>query len=279
MCVGITRGSAMQTIKLVGYVLLCWLGLYARCGMAADLQVKVVRLHLHTAEQVIPLIKPLLVAEGVVTGSQNTLIIKTTRQNLTQVQNVLDELERPPQALLISLSYGYPPADDGQQVITTSAKQQQPESIQQLRTLDGEEGFVGTTREVRIVDRMGVMNLSANSMATPAEKIDASSSPTSSLSAAQVEMSHKKLRTGFYVKPLLMADEHVKLILRQQAQQLSRDNSQATNGSDMQTTLVIPLNQWVSLRGTRDVGTAVTWSTKSKDITRGDLFIKVETVD
>jgi type II secretory pathway component GspD/PulD (secretin) len=80
------------------FVLLFALGVVAHAE-----EVEVIQLRYRTAEQVIPVLRPLVEPGGAVSGMQSTLVIRASRANLAQLKQVLDTLDRTPRRLLISV--------------------------------------------------------------------------------------------------------------------------------------------------------------------------------
>jgi type II secretory pathway component GspD/PulD (secretin) len=64
---------------------------------------EVIQLRNQTAEELIPVIRPLLGNEGVVTGSGYKLIIRAPAQRVEEVRNLIAEIDRPIQQLVISV--------------------------------------------------------------------------------------------------------------------------------------------------------------------------------
>lgn len=65
--------------------------------------VEVIPLKYRNAEQVLPVIQPLLGREGSVTSFQNQLVIRATPAELAQVKRVLASIDTPPKRLLITV--------------------------------------------------------------------------------------------------------------------------------------------------------------------------------
>ena len=80
-------------------VLLCW-SLFL---FAADMTLEIIPLNHRLTDEVIPVLRPLLVPGGTLTGMNNQLIIKTTSENLAQIRSVLESLDHSPRKLLISV--------------------------------------------------------------------------------------------------------------------------------------------------------------------------------
>ena len=77
--------------------------LFAPHVMAQATVLEVITLNYHTAEQVIPLIQPMLAREGSVSGLQNQLIVRTTPENLAEIRRILARVDAMPRRLLITV--------------------------------------------------------------------------------------------------------------------------------------------------------------------------------
>ncbi|HEY5734605.1 MAG TPA: secretin N-terminal domain-containing protein [Gammaproteobacteria bacterium] len=64
---------------------------------------EVIQLRNQTAEELIPIIRPLLGDEGVVTGSGYKLIVRAPAHRIEEIRKLLDEIDKPIQQLLISV--------------------------------------------------------------------------------------------------------------------------------------------------------------------------------
>lgn len=77
------------------------LALYAAGGLAAAAELEIITLKYRSAEQVIPVIRPLVAPGGTVSGMQNQLILRTTKANLEDIRKVLASLDALPRRLMI----------------------------------------------------------------------------------------------------------------------------------------------------------------------------------
>jgi type II secretory pathway component GspD/PulD (secretin) len=84
-----------------------WLAL----AHAQEPKLEVITLKYRNAEQVIPMLKPLLAPGGTISGLQNRLIIRTTPGNLAQLRQVLDTVDAAPRRLVISVRQDVAGAD------------------------------------------------------------------------------------------------------------------------------------------------------------------------
>ena len=90
----------MAPLKLIRTVFLLFI---LGCGLSAFAQekIEVITLHYRTAEQVIPLLQPLVGKDGAVTGLQNRLVIRTSADNLARIKRVLESIDTKPRRLMI----------------------------------------------------------------------------------------------------------------------------------------------------------------------------------
>lgn len=88
---------------------LCFLILFGVAGLVhAQERLEVITLRYHSAQEMLPIIEPLLNKNGVgkngaVTGMQNRLIIRTDAANLAQIKRVLASLDTQPKRLQITV--------------------------------------------------------------------------------------------------------------------------------------------------------------------------------
>ena len=66
---------------------------------------EVISLRHRTAEQVIPVLRPLLETGGALSGQYNQLIVRTSPANLAQIRSVLDAIDQPARRLVISVRF------------------------------------------------------------------------------------------------------------------------------------------------------------------------------
>jgi hypothetical protein len=71
--------------------------------VAAQMQVEVIPLRHRFPEEIIPVLQPLLVPGGSISGMNNQLVVKTTAENLAQIQAVLDGVDRALRRLRITV--------------------------------------------------------------------------------------------------------------------------------------------------------------------------------
>jgi len=82
-----------------------WLAGWLAAGLAwAQVMVlEVIPLGYRTADQVIPVIQPMVAPGGTLSGLQNQLVVRTTPENLAEIKRILASIDSVPRKLLISV--------------------------------------------------------------------------------------------------------------------------------------------------------------------------------
>ena len=75
----------------------------ATLAFAQSTSLEIITLKNRTAEQLIPVLKPLLDKSGTLSGMQNQLIVRTTAANLADIKRVLETLDAAPRRLMITV--------------------------------------------------------------------------------------------------------------------------------------------------------------------------------
>jgi hypothetical protein len=78
--------------------------LLAAGGAIAQMSVEVIALKYRTAEEVIPLLQPMLAKGGSLSGLRGQLVVRTTPANLAELRRVLTTVDAAPRRLLISVA-------------------------------------------------------------------------------------------------------------------------------------------------------------------------------
>ena len=71
--------------------------------LAQQTVLEVIDLKYRSAEQIVPILKPLLAPGGTISALQNRVIVRTTPQNLAELRKVLDAVDTMPKRLVISV--------------------------------------------------------------------------------------------------------------------------------------------------------------------------------
>ena len=79
-------------------------------GVAAQ-DMQIIELKHRMVDEILPIVQPLVESGGVVTGTDNLLIVRTSAANFAQIQQAVAALDRAARQLLISVSQGGPASD------------------------------------------------------------------------------------------------------------------------------------------------------------------------
>jgi len=231
---------------------------------------EVIPLRYRTAQEVIPLIPPMLTREGSVSGLQGQLIVRTTPANLEEVKRILASIDTAPRQLLITVRQdadinrsrasaevsgsvggehgrvtvpGSPDQRGGNVVIgegdnrvrvqaADGLRVESDRNTQTVRVLEGREAFVHVGQSVPVRERQ-VRRVVINGQ----------------LVKQVVEgTQYRDVTTGVYVLPRLSGDR-VTLDISPQREMLSRQVPGAVNVQGMVTTVSGRLGEWMEIGG------------------------------
>ncbi|HEX9207988.1 MAG TPA: secretin N-terminal domain-containing protein [Steroidobacteraceae bacterium] len=242
------------------------------------------------AEDLIPILQPLVPASAAITGAGNVLLVRADEATLAQVRAAVAALDRAPRQLLITVGQvtaldssdrgvrgsgtvsagnvqvgvNQPPqAPPGAQVVLRgSTTQDRIQGVSSVRALEGYEAYV-TVGQSRPFTSSAVMG-------TPHGGTVVSQSTA-----------YRDVQSGFYATPRLSGDR-VTLDISPVQQQVTPGRHDSVSTQSVTTTVSGRLGEWIELGGTstnRDgTGTGlVTWGTRS-ELTQYSAWVKVEEV-
>lgn len=238
----------------------------------AEPVVEVIPLHYRTAEEVIPILQPMLAREGAISGFKGQLIIRTTPENLAEIKRILATVDSAPRQLIVTVRQDadgslrrrsadvsgnigndnarviVPPAagrdnrggriviQDGDSRVSghvlDSASRASERNIQTIRVMEGREAFIAVGQSVPVRDRQ-VTRTIVNGQVV--EQV---------VNTTQ----YRDVATGFYVRPRLSGDR-VMLDISPQRESLSRDVRGGVNVQRAATTVSGRLGEWLEIGG------------------------------
>ena len=92
------KGQTMRILVLLAGI---WAG-----SALADWPIEIIPLKHQTVEQMLPMLRPFVSEGGTVTGMNGQLVIKTSPENLAQLQQIIDKFDRAPRQLRITVREG-----------------------------------------------------------------------------------------------------------------------------------------------------------------------------
>jgi len=218
-------------------------------------RIEVINLRNRFAEDLIPLLQPVVGSQGVVTGRNNQLIVRATPDKIAQIRELLGQLDTAPRNLLISVRQAG--TDEGSRTglgasgsvgvgeqgrviiggnprggVDVRAEQgnthRNDNVIQQIQVLDGSEAYIQTGQEIprteRYITQYGGIRQEYRSNY------------------------YQPVTTGFYVRPRLSGDQ-VTLEIAPQRQRESLGGRGVIETQNLSTMVSGRLGQWLELGG------------------------------
>jgi hypothetical protein len=278
---------------LIGLCLALWAVL-----APAQERVEVITLNYRTAAEVIPVIEPLVGAEGALTGMQNKLIIRTDAARLAQIKDIIASLDTRPRRLMITV----------RQNVTREALEQEASVY---GTAGGEHGRITVPptpgrADARIElgdedDRVGAKVRSTQGAETSGEtqQVQVLEGNAAFIQAGQsvpyrgrtvyrdafgrtvVEdnTSYRDVTSGFYVLPRVQGDR-VTLEINPQRNTLGQRG--AVNVQQASTVLSGRLGEWIELGGIRQQaqyqGSGIGSFSRQGQSDERSIFVRVEEI-
>jgi len=262
----------------------------------AQERVEVITLKYRTAEQVIPVVQPLVGRDGAVTGMQNRLIVRTSPERLAQIKEILATIDAQPKRLMITVrqnttrealeqeagAYGTAGGTHGRVTIPeqpgragarveagsdanrvgakvwSTEGQEERGDVQHVQVLEGNRAFIRVGQSVPYRGRTVYRDARG---ATVVEE----------------STTYRDVTSGFYVLPRVAGEQ---VILEISPQQNSLGERGAVNVQQASTTLSGRLGEWIELGGigqqSESQGGGTVYSTRQQRFDRLGIFVKVE---
>lgn len=235
---------------------------------AQQMQLEVISLDNRTTDQVIPVIRPLLVPGGSVNGMNNQLIVKTTPANLAEIKQILQTIDRPLRSLMITVQQGIDRSEYlqggrisgevGYDDVTLSNRSAQAQSggviisgrdskgnvirynntntrtstdnnhTYSVQTLEGEPAFIQTGQSVPLPNRNTIITRNGVVVQDTVEYHDA--------------------RSGFYVMPRISGNT-VTLMIAPRLTTVNQGRLPTFDVQSVETTISGRLGEWIEIGG------------------------------
>ena len=231
--------------------------------VAQQMQIEVIDLNHRFPDEVISVIRPILVPGGSVSGSGNKLIVKTTPANLRDIRNILANIDKPARRLMITVSQGVNNRSSGSQESLSGRVGNDNISISSSRP--GEEDIPDNRIEYRALDSYsnndarssytlqameGEPAFINSGMAVPVVTQTTHVTPNGTI--IQNSQQYRDVTSGFYVVPRLNGDR-VTLMVSSHLSSLNGGRRPAFNIQNVQTTVTGRLGEWLEIGGISQV--------------------------
>lgn len=261
----------------------------ATAALAQKSALEVITLKYRTAEQVIPVLRPLLDKSGALSGMQNQLIVRTTPANLADIKRVLGKLDAVPRRLVITV----------RQDAAIDLDRLQPGVIGLNRLSGGNASVIGTGRiegtrtldtdrnvqTLQVLEGSGAFLRIGQSVPVQQPQIQPAMVNGRLVGSAGNSVEYRDVTSGFYVLPLLAGDR-VTLEIKPQLDTLSSPQQNLPPGSvNLQqagTTVSGRLGEWIEVagvvQGMPNQQTVILGSTREISSDNRRLLLKVDEI-
>jgi type II secretory pathway component GspD/PulD (secretin) len=214
-------------------------------GVPAQGTLEVIALRHRTAEQVIPILRPLLEPGGALTGQYNQLIVRTSAANLEQLRAALAAIDRPARRLMISVRFDSA-QDSARSAVQTDARISSRGSSAELRVLDSR-----SASDERVDQRLQVLEggraVIAAGESRPLRQRQVIQTPAGPVVRETTVM--QGAATGFEVVPRVSGGT-VFLDIAPQREQFVPGAPGAIRSENASSTVSGRLGEWIELGGT-----------------------------
>lgn len=242
----------------------------AGVAIAQSTVVEVIPLRYRTAQEMIPILQPMIAREGSVSGFQGQLVVRTTPANLEEIKRILASVDTAPRQLLITVRQdadtssdtsagqvsGSVGGDRGRVTVPGSRdarggtaviregddrlrlqviegrSNESDSSTQSLRVMEGREAFVRVGQSVPVRGREVRRTVVGGQVVE--QVVDSTQ--------------YRDVGTGFYVLPRVSGDR-VTLDIRPQRESLSRQVPGGVSVQSVVTTVSGRLGEWMEIGG------------------------------
>ncbi len=226
-----------------------------------DMITKVINLQYQNANTIIQLVQPLLQSGEQISGSGQTLVVKVSPDTLTQIRALLHKLDQPPVSFEIAIFQGPPDwlSNQSNNTITVGTNSQMNQQrSQSVTVMNGQSAFVSTGQSQPMISSVGVGWQTG------------------------VSYNQQLVQNGLLVEPVLQGQQ-VRLSVKRVRQQDSNVSNQQINQQEVNTTVMVPLNQWVPLssaQGGEPVtdSSTITFQAGNNFATTSTLYVKVNII-
>jgi type II secretory pathway component HofQ len=263
----------------------------ALAAQAQQTVLEVIELNYRNADQVIPMLKPLLAPGGTISGMQNRIVVRTTPQNLAELRKVLDVVDAMPRKLQISVRQQSAASGKGSEAEVSGSIGNDRARVTVPGTGSNQGGTVVIKRgDDHIRGRVSQSQSTASDSGVQTLQVlegneafiqVGQSVPVRSQSAQGSEtVEYRDAGTGFYVRPRVSGNQ-VTLSISTRRDSVADPNSGTLNVQHVDTVVSGRLGEWLELGGIaqesvqRDGGTVYRRSVGGQDDRRVSLKVDV----
>jgi type II secretory pathway component GspD/PulD (secretin) len=264
--------------------------LVALAAVAAARELQLIELRYRLAEEILPVVQPLLEPGGVLTGADDVLFVNTSPANFEQIRQAVEMLDRRPRQLMITVGQGTvtrddrtdlrgtatvgssdaqvgvnaPPGEDrGAAVGVRSASQSANlHNTSSVRTLEGTETYIAIGQLVPLTTTQVVPG------------------PRKPLEYTSTEF--RDVSTGFYATVRLRGETVTLEVSPRQQRLRGASTAPVVETAGLVSTVSGPLGEWIPLGAVQETGGGDTtgllvWGRRSAE-SRYSAWVKVDEI-
>lgn len=242
---------------------LCGLVLCAHAmTVLAQMSVEVITLKHRTAEELVPILQPMLARDATVSGLRGQLVVRTTPANLREVRRILDSLDVAPRRLMITVAQaaGSDQGDRGADVSGTLRRDDQlrltvPGAPPAARGRDGVQARVYDSRSmdnmrvvqsVQVVEGRSAFIQTGASVPVPQRRVVRSVVNGRPVDEMIESFEYRDADTGYHVTPRVTGDR-VTLELSPQRESFVQRAPGVVEVQRVVSTVSGRLGEWIEL--------------------------------
>lgn len=235
---------------------------------ANDMILEIIPLKHRLVDDIVPILRPLLVPGGTITGMNNQLIIKSTPGNIAELKNVLEQIDHTPRKLMITVRQdaGFS-ADNREQSVTGSYRSGDVTIANRDGPRHGEGLIISGRDEDGNIIRYRLQNSENNRDEQHAFRVQTVEGAPAFIQVGQSVPIRNRTRhytphgvyetetheyydasSGFYVLPRLSGDK-VTLLAAPRLTRQAPGKHPVFDVQDVRTTASGKLGEWISLGG------------------------------
>ena len=243
--------------------------------------IETIKLLHRPADEVIPIVKPMLAPGASITGTGYKLIIKSTPENISQIQAVLEEIDINQNQLKVTVSMGDPHRGNPT-AGNSSSRQEQHGSVAIEAGTDKKtkvDARVYQTERKNDDSTMQVMSVAEGYWARIAmgQSIPIATRTRNPDGTVTESITYQQIMTGYQVMPRIH-DDKVTLTIRPISQ--SADSSGTIETNELETTITGKLGEWLFLGATNQEenlkNSGINYRTRIRSTDVNQVWVKVE---
>lgn len=271
----------MKKLRANNYTIIISLLLFSLTVFAAD-RIEVIQLHGRGADEIIPIIKPLLEPSVSLSSQGYKLIIRGSEKDIAQAHEIIQQLDSPPKQLTISLRHGGGTTLNRNRI---SASGTVKSGDVQASVNGGGPASVRLHETRRSINDDSIRRINATegrqAFIQTGQLVPVGESRTDQFGQQSKSVTYKNISSGFYVVPRV-SGEFVNLDVLQNRTSIDRHGRQSFNTQRTGTTLRGRLGEWISIGGVTQQSnqstSGILHSTRRNSATDSQLHIKVDIV-